>query len=87
MQLNRSPKRARSKSQSIPLGPRPCAPFDDDGETTRKQLQSELPLQRLHLLPHIFTMEIDRESIQPVVGRKANRAEFAFQRRRQRRLP
>ena len=79
MQLNRSAKRSRAEPQSIPLRPRPCAPFDDDGEPPRQQLLGKLPLQRLHLRTHVFPMKIDRKSIQPVVGRKANRLQLAFQ--------
>ena len=92
MQLDSSADGAGSKPQRVPLRPCPGAPFDDDRDPHRKQLLSQLPLQRLHLPANIFAIKIDRKSIQPIVRRKTNRPTLALeqpalQRPRKRSLP
>ncbi|MDQ1452152.1 MAG: hypothetical protein QOK38_2018 [Acidobacteriaceae bacterium] len=87
VQLDSSAKGAGSKPQRIPLGSCPGTPFNDDGESLRKQVLSKLPLQRLNLLANIFAMPVYGKSIQPLVRRKANRSEPAFKRPRKCGLP
>ena len=80
MQLNSGAKGAGSQAQPIPLGPRPRTPFDDDREAQCEEILCELPLQRLDLLANIFAIEASGQRIQPLVRRKANSSESAFQR-------
>jgi hypothetical protein len=87
VQLDSSAKGASSKPQRIPLGPSPGTPFDDDSEAQGEEILSKLPLQRLDLSANIFAMEVYGKSIQPIIRRKANRAEPAFKRPRERGLP
>ena len=87
MQLNSSAKGAGSKPQRIPLGPRPRTPFDDDSEAQCEEILCELPLQRLDLLADIFAIEVNGQRIQPLIRRKANRAESRFKRLGERSLP
>jgi len=58
MQLNGSAKGSGFKSQGIPLGPPPSAPFDDYSETEREKFLTELPLQRLDLPTPFFIPKI-----------------------------
>lgn len=87
MQLDSGAKSAGSQAQPIPLGPRPRTPFDDDSEAQCEEILCELPLQRLDLLANIFAIEVNGQCVQPLIWRKANRSESAFQRPRKRGLP
>jgi len=75
MQLNSSAQGSGSESQCIALGPSPCAPFDDDGETEREKFLSELPLQSLDLLALPFVVKVQRKSVHPFIGSKADCSE------------
>jgi len=58
MQLNGSAKGSGFKSQGIPLGPPPSAPFDDYSETEREKFLAELPLQSLDLFAPPFVIKV-----------------------------
>src|SRR5205823_3501041 len=47
MQLDGGAEGSRPEPQRIPLSPSPGSPFNDHRQTTREQLLTELPLQRL----------------------------------------
>src|SRR5260370_11053438 len=78
MQLDGGAKGSRPEPQGIPLGSSPGAPLDDDGEAEREELLSELPLQRLDLSAPVLLVEVDGQSIHPVVGGETHRADPAF---------
>ena len=79
MQFNGSAKYAGSKAQNIALGSSPGAPFDDYDATGAKKFLRDLPLERLDLTAPFFIVEIQGKTFHPLVRRKTNRAEPAFE--------
>src|SRR5262249_46551437 len=80
MQLHRHAERSRMQTQRVPLTSHPSAPFDDHRQPLRKKFLGKLPLERLNLCADLGTMQVDGESVEPVVGGKTNRSEFDLER-------
>jgi hypothetical protein len=78
VKFDRRAKGACPEAERVPLRPGPGAPFDDDGIASRKKILREFPLQSLDLVPHVGAMEIEAESLQPIIGTEANGMEPMF---------
>lgn len=68
----------RLGTQGIAFAPRPGSPFDDHGETKREEFLCQFPLERFDLLASVRVVQAQGESLKPVIGTKANRANPAL---------